>query len=572
MMSEQINDQKVKSLFADLTNIVAESGMANQSKQFADAMRELPYKNDLSKIKFRISYTPGVDRSFFEQATAWITGAALVPGETAEKSAHAGDALAVFEIAPFENITATQLGDAGPVVFFGIIGASDLADPDFADKLLAYSSVHPYIILLSETGIAADTLKPGDHIGGVLHVENYTLATLPSTSFIGRLDHPEFLHKMHNLVHYNALNSIESLYNVFSMLLEQENRLLTGRKATIGQQGPKPGGGSAGSVGETILKLRNELTEQMAMLEKGLADGFENYLRPQTGQLSQVTDRLLADLPELAQSEKTKTISLHIPEQYVNFFLDGVFGEINKFCEDQLITIRDAFKLTQQDLERRIEKEGLPQVPFNFKPLTDKQLSVIMNSSIRIDKIYEGALPKQGPLEYFNALKSYQAMLYLFASSLGLSYFEKARYITIPAAIVLIGICIYYIHKSVVQEYREAGEKEYLKAKENLTNEAKRMGGEIARQWNKVVTDQIKMQLTQNSNTLDFTLKEFGSKKQHEAEDEKRRLEKISQSFEVQEKKIAAGLKAKESFHRNFIRVRADLRQSVAIQLKKADR
>ena len=571
-MSEQINDQKVKSLFADLTNIVAETGLANQSKQFADAMRELPYANDLSKIKFRISYAPGVDHSFFAQATAWITGAALTPGETGEKSVHTADVLAVFEISPFENITTTHLGDAGPAVFFAIIGSTDPADPEFADKLSAYSSVHPYIILLSETGMAADNLKPGDHIGGVLHVETYTSATLPPTTFLARLEHPEFLHKMHNLVHYNALNSIESLYNVFSMLLEQENRQLTGRKATIGQPGAKHGGGSAGSMGETILKLRNELTEQMGMLEKGLADGFENYLRPQTGKLSQVTERLLADLPELAQSEKTKTISLHIPEQYVNFFLDGVFAEIHKFCEDQLITIRDAFKLTQQDLERRIERDGLPQVPFNFKPLTDKQLSVIMNSSVRIDKIYEGVLPKQGPMEYFNALKSYQAMLYLFASSLGLSYFEKARYITIPAAIVLIGICIYYIHKSVVQEYREAGEKEYLKAKENLTNEVKRMGGEIARQWNKEVSDHIKMQLTQVGTTIDYTLKEFGSKKQHEADDEKRRIEKLSQSFEAQEKKIAAGLKAKESFHRNFIRVRADLRQSVAMQLKKTDR
>ena len=568
-MQELIKKSKINSIFTEFVNMVNESGLSNASRQFSDALRDFPYQSDTQNVKCSITYFTPPDKSFFEKAISWICGE-QTNFEFSEwkKTIQLDNINFHFSTYPFANITTMQLGETAPACTFLLLSITDLNSAELSDKLLAFSTQFPNLVIIAEQQLSINAATKQEIESNLINLEIYHLTNLPAQQFIKRLIDPEYIKLLNFLLNYNALNAIESFYKIFCLMADQEERSLKAKKTLNQQQLLKTQGNNNTTITRISNILRNELNNQIQTLEKGITDSFENYMRPQTGKLSHKTDEIVHALPALEMQDKAKTTSLFIAPDFEQFFLNQIYDELLNACQEHLIIIRDSFRITQQELEKIIEKNNLPHIPINLKPLSDQQLTLILNSAVRIDKHFEGSVTKEGAMEYFEAIKKYQSVLFMLVSTFGLSYFQGIRYIMIPVTIVLLGVAIFYIHRSVVREHKENSEKEYAKAIESLKNETKRIMDEVAKQWLKVIADHLRTQLTHNQSQIEKAINDIASKRQNEDGEEKRKVERQMQGLDNTERKMAHTVKAKENFYHTLQRIRADIKQAYLINTK----
>jgi hypothetical protein len=221
----------------------------------------------------------------------------------------------------------------------------------------------------------------------------------------------------------------------------------------------------------------------------------------------------------------------------------------------------DALNSLEKEVVRTCQQKGVPVVSLFMNYLNDKELSLTLDSSIRIERPYEAAVQRKGFYEYFMAVRKYQMIFLMFISLFGIgSYIRRQPKIMITATLILTAFGAYTLRKTVKQERQEQTDKEVERAREMLRDETKRMSSETLQRWRKQLSDYFKTLNVQIMRQIDESTQIYQQRRQVQMEDEKRTFQRISQGFDVVEKQLSGFQRSQDMWIRNQQRLKAELK------------
>lgn len=475
-----------------------------------------------------------------------------------------------YQISAFENILSTEIGKIKPLVLVILLSSDDSRQADCFDKLEALMADYSFVILISEdTGLLPQE-KRLDWQGQIPRLEVVEAPVLQGMAQFNNLPNDvEFFALLNTAFNFNCMQAAETLFSVLGLALEQEERNLKARKVMNQQQLLKIQTKSGQNFYDLSAQIKNLVTTQLSQLEKGLTETLENAIRPQVGSFFNELELVVKRLENLERDKGAKNVQLKIPADIENEFFSFVRKYFLKAVHDSLIVIRDGLKTIEQDIEKICSRHNMPSPVLNIRYLTEQQLKMILDSTIRWERAYEGSEGKKGLYEYFMAMRKYQMLFFMVASTFGLSFRSSLRLYMIPLSILLVGIGGFNVYKTVEKESEENEIKELEKARECIRNEAKRMGTEVVRQWTRILSDYLRQQSGQIIQTAEIELKEYAGRKAADEEEEKKMIQKQTQTIDNAERRFGNIIRNKETIFKNLQRAKAEARQAFTQQSRK---
>ena len=570
-------DNKVFGLYNEFLGIFNEGGFQSHSRQFSDSVTT--FRNVLDKTNWLVNVVC-LDKPEAHKLAPLLN---WLSGENQEQKATAGFPLSIdakvdriqfsINVDTFEAIQSKTTGSE-PIVCDIIFISSELNESneaEIAEFAAAISSEKAYTILCTGT-----KSKPADQLfrivrSNALFAEQFTLDQLPEKKFTSRLQEPDFIQFIAACVNYQLISGIESFNKIVDLMVENEERSFKAKKALGQQQAIKIQSKSGPVISDVGTHIKGSITNQFSQLEKAISDSFEAFARPVTGDYSKLTDALADSLETFEETSKSKKKVLTIPKDFTTNYLAEIRKTILSQGHQHLIFMRDSIRETENEINNYCDKNGLPHVALNIKYLTDTNLVELLDSAIRIEKEYEGKMPQKGFYEYFMAMRKYQMIVLMLASTIGLGTAKQSLGLyMIPLSIILLGWGGYNVYKTVNQEAEELQEVELINAKDVLKTESKRIVGEVSRTWVRTISDHLRNQSNSTLTSIENSMKDYFSKRSMEDEEEKKKVQRQIQGVDNSERKLANLLRAKEAHLRNMSKAKSDFRQAISLTSKKA--
>jgi hypothetical protein len=473
----------------------------------------------------------------------------------------------------FEAIQSTKAGSTQAVCDVILISGTlnEQLESEMAEYVSAISQEKAYTLLCtSQKSRTADQLFRSVR-NNSLFAEQFSLDNLPEKKFLSRFAEPDFIPFITACVNYQLIAGMEGFNKILDLMVQNEERSYKAKKALGQQQAIKLQSKAGPTSSDVSSYVKTTINNQFSQLEKAINDSFESYARPVTGDYSKLTESIAEKLEQFEEIIKSKKKVLNIPKSFTNHFL----AEIRKSILDQghqhLIFMRDSIRETESELNDYCEKNGIPALSLNLKYLTDATLLELLDSAIRIEKDYEGKLPQKGFYEYFMAMRKYQMLFFMVASTFGLSFLRNRSMMmyTLPLTIILMAWGGYSVYKTVNEEAEDLKETELANAKDVLKNESKRIVSEVSRTWLRTLTDHLRNQSSSSLMSIENTIKDYFSKKNAEDEEEKKKVQRQMQGIDNSERKMVNVVRAKETHLRNIQRTRSEFRQAISLTSKK---
>lgn len=474
-----------------------------------------------------------------------------------------------ISVAPFEKINSSRVGEHKPTLTIAVLNGTDFQDTHWEEKILSYLSNRGLFFLITEEGVEVPRESLRNLSRNVLYFESHKGGDLANKAKMSEKLGTKAFHGILQVgINHNLLLSLENIFTLLDLVIEQEDRNLKGKKVLNQQQVIRVQSKTQISTYDLAAEIKNLIQTQTTQLEKGILNDLENQTKPQVGEFSLKVEQLSENIGELETIKGSRRNQLKIPKDIEEKSMMAVENHFMDLGHRQLVSIRDALKNLERDFDKLCQKHAIPTFSLNTKFLTDQPLKVIVASALRWERPYLGEAPVKGFYEYFMAMRKYQMVFFMLVSSLGLSFMRNLRAYMIPLTILLFGFGAYNVHKAVEQESEENEEKEINKAKDSLRQEIKRMGTEITRQWAKTINDFLKGQSQQYLLLIESNMKEYFQKKNIEDEDLKKKIQRQVQSLDNSERKMSNIVRSKEAIFRNVIRAKSEIIQTIAQYLK----
>lgn len=307
--------------------------------------------------------------------------------------------------------------------------------------------------------------------------------------------------------------------------------------------------------------IKYNIQYQLSQLERNINDKLDLFFLPGTGPFWGKVYPTVDTLSRLDTVEKAKTNTLKLPDKARDMFLNHTRNVLEeRFLIFTQLT-NEALVNINIDTTQVCEQKNVPPINFFIAPLNEKDSQTTLDSAIRIERAYEANVQRKGWYEYFMAVRKFQMIFLMLISLFGIgSFIRKQPKIMITASLILTAFGAYTLRKTVKQERDEQTEKELEKARENLKDEARRMGSETAQRWRKQFSDYYKSVNTQFIKQIEETSQAYLMHKHSTLEDEKRLHQRLLQNIDNTDKHYAAFYRNQEVWQRNHQRLKSELK------------
>ncbi|WP_020599949.1 hypothetical protein [Spirosoma panaciterrae] len=363
------------------------------------------------------------------------------------------------------------------------------------------------------------------------------------------------------IVHtYNSLLTIDSIHEALNQLTGQAERA-TRLNKLLNQAGS--GSARGGVESDPFSTLKAFMQQKLPQFEKDALDQLDAYFMPGTGRYWTDINPTIDSLTELETVQRAKTNLLRIDQNAINLFMKHVRRVIQRNLTQAFEPIRKGFETLEKELNDLATSKKLPPVSLFFTHLTENQLQPILDSAVRIDRAYEASINRKGFYEYAMAVRRYQMMFFMFASTFGVAATIRTHLeVMIPLSLALMSYGIYSIRKTVMQERAEVQERELEKAHDTLREESRRISGEVQSRWRRQLSEYFKGQQTGLLRQLDDIAVAYQQQRVAEADDEQRRLRRVTQRYESLEKQLYTLTQALRNWQRNQQTIKNELRSA----------
>ncbi len=356
--------------------------------------------------------------------------------------------------------------------------------------------------------------------------------------------------------------ALEANNTIFGLILDQEERNNKGKKAlnmvTENAGSSKESGNLKAS--KLISQLKSEFNTVQTSFIKGLEKKYNDYFQAANGSFKQLSENLLAELHGLEEIQGTKQNTLRIPDPFLQYFRQQLKAELSQQMVNDIKSANDLLHESAAELMKKLERESNTHFGQRVNFMTTDTLNSLLEGLGHSDRNYEGTVAKKGAYEYFMAMRKYQMLVFMMASSLGLTFFKNMRLYMIPLTIVLIGYGAYSVSVNVRKEREEGTDKELSKAKDHLLALAKNMASEVNRYWIKQMQEHLKAEFTALILAAETTLKTEEEKQGQLEEQAKMNSQRTNAGFEMMDKKIENARKNRNGWERTLSRLKTDLR------------
>lgn len=358
-----------------------------------------------------------------------------------------------------------------------------------------------------------------------------------------------------------GISGLETVAKTISLFIEKEERGNKGKKAISQQKLIKlQNSGLGDQLQELPSKIKNLINQQLGNLDRGINENLLEFFKPKTGEYYNKAKSIADKITEFEETKKSKTVELILPPQIIKEFVGESHRMIYQLIINNLKSAHDTFAIIEKEIEKISSSTGIAIPVISFRAISDNHAQSILENVIDIEKPYSGELPIKGAYEYFMAVRKYQMLFFMMASTLGLSFLRNLMVVTIPITLGLLGFGIYNVMISVEKERKDKTEKELRKARESLMNEAKRISTEISRQWGRYVSDHLRSESTHILDDIEQTIKSISANQKKECDEEKKRLQRLLQGFEQTERTTELVKRNLASWQRLLAKTRNDIK------------
>lgn len=564
-------DNKIQSTLEELNNLVKESSQGAGMRAIQQGMQNLNEAVEAAVVHVQVLHLSQNSDEDWKSLFTWLGQAEqadtlldqIKREESPDLHLNFGPVKVQLHIHAFENVHSREVGALGDSLIICLINKEDIAAGEWQEMLSSVLTNGAWVWLIKPEEKALDSSFSNDLEEQCLGIQQLNWSELGGAHSLPTLfEDKAFQEKIYIAFNYSCVSAMDSLLSVFNLAMEQEERNLKAKRVLNQQQVIKLQSDSGSSLQDVLAQLKTFTNQQLNQVEKGVLQSMEDAVRPQIGSFTKEVEALVDELESLDEEKGSKQTRLYIPDNIQRSFQESVSRFFQTMGQENLVILRDTLKGLEEEIEKILAQHELPAVSFNVRYLTDQPLQQIMMSAVRWERPYEGSLGRKGPYEYFMAMRKYQMIVFMLASSLGLSFLRNLRLYMIPVTILLLGVGGYNVYRSVEKERADNDSKELDKAKDSLKNEAKRIGSEVVRQWGKVIADHIKQQNHQILQTLESHLKEVGRKKDADLDEQKKRSQRQTQSLDSMERKYSNIQRGKETVYRGIMRSKSDIKQA----------
>lgn len=356
--------------------------------------------------------------------------------------------------------------------------------------------------------------------------------------------------------------ALEANNTIFGLILDQEERNNKGKKALnmVTENSAMSKDANNPKASKLISQLKAEFNTVQTSFIKGLEKKYTDYFQAANGPFKQLSDGLLAELHALEETQGTKQNTLRIPDQYLQYFRNQLKNDLSQQMLNDIKSANDLLHESGAELMKKLERESNTHISQHVAFMTTDAMNSLMEGLGHSDRNYEGSVAKKGAYEYFMAMRKYQMLFFMMASSLGLTFFKNMRLYMIPLTIVLIGYGAYSVSVNVRKEREEGTDKELGKAKDHLLSLARNMASEVNRYWIKQMQEHLKSEFTTMILAAEAALKSEEEKQGQLEEQAKMNSQRTNAGFEMMDKKIENARKNRNGWERTLSRLKTDLR------------
>jgi len=341
---------------------------------------------------------------------------------------------------------------------------------------------------------------------------------------------------------YSIIEYINYVSTILKCSIEQEAENMNAKKFIFQQQINLLQPSTNNSThSEWLQGIKTQIAKYFTDYEKGVRTKMEDMARPQTGILWNEFEDEVNTLDTLEKIDKAKMTEVHIPKEFESNFMETIYKRIYGYFSNDLKSLSDLYKEIANNIEAELKRKGIIILPYNFNYLTDRSITKILDSTVRIDRPYKNETPRKGAYEYFMAVRRYQIVFIMLFSTFSVAVGTFARnnpHIWVPAIFLLLAIGGFFVWKSVTEERADTANKELERAKESLKTEYKRILSESQREWNAILSEHQKEQLSFLINSLDTQIKDFFVKKATLQNEQKKLVSRQIQGVDLKQKII----------------------------------
>ena len=372
--------------------------------------------------------------------------------------------------------------------------------------------------------------------------------------------------KGNNLValafNYQVLQATEALYQYILLSLEQEERTLKANRILTQQNVSRLQSKQSLSFYDILSQIKGNINLQVSGADKSITDSIENGLRIDS-EIYIILQQKTASLDQLQETKKLNQVHLTIPPEFSSEFLQAIRSNLYKKGKENLLFLYDSLRLIESDTLKLFALHKLPDQPVHFKYLTEQPLNEIISYTVRYDKQYQSQTSVKGIYEYFMAIRKYQMLFVMMASTFGAMAVPQVREYALYVSLALLAIGLVGVVRSIKKERIFTAENELEKARETLMAEYKRIASEFTRQWGKTISEHIKNQLNMVVLEIENLLKANQQRKAAEEEEEKKKVQRQLQNIDMLEKKHSNLLRSRESLTRTLTRSKTDMANEI---------
>lgn len=401
------------------------------------------------------------------------------------------------------------------------------------------------VFSLREDVLACEWLNYEDETATLAHV-------LKRTDFIGKLAVTQT---------YNALLALETLNQFTGKFVKQTEKLNRTQRLSLGANGGNMVSVKANLENDPYYLIKSSVQQQLSLLEKRVQDSMERFFLPATGEFWGKIYPSIDTLSELETTEKAKSNVLKIHDTVRDAYLNLNRKVLQQQFKSTMRLVNDAVSSLEKDMAQVCQQNNVPMVSLFVNPLSDKELPIILDSTVRVERPYEATVQRKGFYEYFMAVRKYQMLFLMLVSLFGIgSFIRKQPQIMITASLILTAFGAYTLRKTVRQERQEQTDKEVERAREMLRDETKRIGNETLQRWRKQMADYFKTLNSQVLRQIEETTSNYQQRKSAQQDEEKRTYQRIIQNLDTNDKALMGYQRSQDMWLRNVQRLKLELK------------
>ncbi len=370
---------------------------------------------------------------------------------------------------------------------------------------------------------------------------------------------------------YSALSGVETAAEAVLLMSENEERALRVKRSAAQHRANKLQQPVSGPS-EVIAEVQTRLQRTFGEFERGVRDRLHDLTAPPTGSLCSAADAVIDSVVSLQEEHRHKSVSVRLRADDERRLLTALRDCMRSHFSEDLRSLRDLNSIIAGEVEQILDAAGIPAPGIQQMYLADSRLTRLIDSVARLDRAFQGELPKPGIHEYFDQAKKYQALVAGLISAVGLSGLPRFRSVMIPLSAALLAVSLLSLPWIIRRERVEGRRRQVEAAKAQLRGEIKRISQEADRAWNAAIAEVSKETQASILAHVESTAREWHVRRSAEIGDERQRLQRQLQGLDTAERQLVAARRGRDLVVAGAGEIRGALRQLITGELQPMQR